>query len=283
MGGSTPVLAKPTDPGYGYYTQESTKRRFTACTCTIQWMPLFEKMMLLKGFVKQSVDIIQIVGGAEASANTHLHGGTIDIEQVGPDIVALARAAGANASWSRYPPAFTNDHTHMVLTGCPHNADTSRYQTVAQRAGYDGLGYMGKAGKDPYPPHIPYRTFGEGMAWMKAQILLMSTLDAQDISNIAKAVWDYGLKNRNTGVTYKAGTYVEGGAIWAQEASINSKKSLALDTAQTAALEALKNNPNITPESLQALVEQAVHNVVGEGLSGSLTVDFGGTPPAPTP
>lgn len=111
---------------------------------------------------------------------------------------------------------------------------------------------------------------------------IMATLDPEDIANIAKAVWAYPLKNRITGKSWSAGSYNEGGAIWAADAKAAAEKSLALDTAQTAALSALQNNPNLTPEALQALIEQAVQNVVGAGLSGSVTVDFGG-PNEPTP
>lgn len=121
------------------------------------------------------------------------------------------------------------------------------------------------------------------------EIEIMSTLDAEDIKNITnavvaalpKAVWSYPLKNRVTGKSWSAGSYTEGGAIWAADAKSASEKSLVLDTANAAAIQAVQNNPNITPEALQKLVEDAVSNVVGEGLSGSLTVDFGGAAPAP--
>ena len=111
---------------------------------------------------------------------------------------------------------------------------------------------------------------------------IMATLDPEDIANITKAikaalpqaVRAYPLKNRVTGKSWSAGSYNEGAAIWAADAKQASEASLALDKATAAAIAGLSNNPNITPEALQTLVEDAVKNVVGDGLSGSITVDF---------
>lgn len=104
---------------------------------------------------------------------------------------------------------------------------------------------------------------------------IMATLDAEDHQNIAKAVWDYMIKSRFSDQSYRAFSWLEGSAQWAQMAKTASEKSLALDVGQSAALKALADNPNLTPEALSALVEDAVNKVIGEGLSGKVTVDFG--------
>lgn len=145
---------------------------------------------------------------------------------------------------------------------------------------YDGfrgvLGHMHASGNmHGDPGAIDIATIAQLVNVLEGQDI-MATLDKEDYDNIAAAVWKYPLVNRVTGKAWSAGSYNEGAAIWAADAKRASEQSLALDTAQTAAISALQNNPNITPEALQALVEQAVQNVVGDGLSGSVTVDFGG-------
>lgn len=103
---------------------------------------------------------------------------------------------------------------------------------------------------------------------------IMATLDAEDLKNIAAAVWQYPLVNRVTQKAWSAGSYNEGAAIWAADAKRASEASLALDKANAAALAALSANPDLTAERLQEIVEQAVGNVIGDGLSGTVTVDF---------
>lgn len=284
MGGSTVVIAKPTDPGFMTYTQQTTGRKFTCCTCVGSWLPVFEQYCLMRKHIKYSLDIIQLTGGDPNSANTHAWGAAIDTEQVGSAFIADARACGATGSWSRYPPAFKNDHSHLVLNGCPHDR-WCRYQLEAQKDGYNGLGYMGRQGLDPYPDPPVYRTWQQGKAFMLAEIKkyedsLMATLDDDDVERIAKRtaqeVWEYLLTNRITKQKYQAGSYVEGGAIWAQGAEKAAQKSLALDTAQQAALLAIQGNPNITIDEVKAAINEAVKHNLADQITGTVTVDFGG-------
>lgn len=285
MGGSTVVIAKPTDPGFMTYTQKTTGRKFTACVCVGAWLPVFEDYCLMRKHIKYSLDIIQITGGDPNSANTHALGAAIDTEQVGSLFIADARACGATASWSRYPPAFSNDHSHLVLNGCPHDK-WCHYQIVAQKDGYNGLGYLGRQGLDPYPDPPVYRTWQQGRTFMLAEIKkyedsLMATIDDDDVERIAnrtaQKVWDFLLENRLTKVKYRAGAYLEGGAIWSQGAQTAAQKALALDTAQMAALVTLKDNPNVTVEQMTTIINEAVKHNLSDQVTGTVTVDFGKT------
>lgn len=143
-----------------------TYRGRPACRCLATWLPVFERELLDLGLIKKSIDIYQLIGTADASAGTHA-GGAADIAQVHPRVVAIARDMGADAAWARLKRhGWDVDHTHLVLTGCPHNAE-ARYQIVAVRAGYNGRGRAGRGGKDDGPRPLSHRTWTQGVAWAK--------------------------------------------------------------------------------------------------------------------
>ena len=138
-----------------------------ACPCLATWIPWFEKVLVLKGVIKESVDIAQLIGSAAASANTHSTGGAFDIWQHDDVTVWVARQMGAPATWARTTGSFaTNQHTHGVLKGCPHNS-AAAYQIDEVEAGGDGL--VGFA-RDTGPRPIPDRTWREGIEWAKTQL-----------------------------------------------------------------------------------------------------------------
>lgn len=143
-----------------------------ACPCQVEWIPVFEAELIRRGVIQHSVDIAQLIGGAEASGNTHINGGAIDIWQHDPVTVWVARQMGADASWARTTGSFaTNRHTHIVLTGCPHNGP-ARYQIDEVRAGGDGL--VGNA-PDPGPRPLSGRTWREGIQWARTQEDIVAT------------------------------------------------------------------------------------------------------------
>lgn len=176
MGGTT--TPTPTTPGYTSF------RGFTSCKCLAQWLPVFERLLVLKGYIKQSIDVLQLTGTYSLSGGTHQAGGVFDIKQYDTRIVAVAREMGAPATWLRnmnYADGSPgNTHTHGVLTGCEHNWPAA-YQITAQRRGYDGMGqgwyggqYLwGYGGKDPHPDPKTYRTWTQGIAWAKAEITIL--------------------------------------------------------------------------------------------------------------
>jgi hypothetical protein len=147
-------------------------RGFPACPCLAAWLPVFERELIRRGVIRESIDIAQLIGGASASGGTHASGGAFDIWQHDPKTMWVARQMGADATWNRVTGSFaTNRHTHGVLTGCPHNGP-ARYQIDEVRAGGDGL--VGST-PDPGPRPLSGRTWREGIAWARQQEDIMAT------------------------------------------------------------------------------------------------------------
>lgn len=134
-----------------------------ACPCLVAWLPFFEGELLRRGVIRESIDIYQLIGGAEASGGTHTKGGAFDIVQRDPVTIWVARQMGADATWAR--TTMSPPHAHGVLSGCPHNGPAA-YQIAEVRAGGDGL--LGSA-PDPGPRPLSGRTWREGIQWAKAQ------------------------------------------------------------------------------------------------------------------
>ena len=144
-----------------------TFRGKPACPCLATWLPVYEAELLRRGIIRHSIDIYQLIGNAPASAGVHSQGGAFDIAQTQREAVAVAREMGADATWARTTGSFaTNQHTHGVLRGCPHNGP-ARYQINAVDAGYNGLGHLGHGGRDDGPRPLSRRTWREGIAWAR--------------------------------------------------------------------------------------------------------------------
>ncbi len=141
-----------------------------ACVCLATWLPAFERLAVRRGFVRHSIDIVQLTGTASASAGVHEQGGAWDIAQTSVGLAMLAREMGS-AAWVRTAAYGWHGgwHTHGVLVGCPHNGP-ARYQVLALRARRNGLGWMGLAGPDPHPAPSAWRTWTEGLAWAQQQL-----------------------------------------------------------------------------------------------------------------
>lgn len=149
----------------------ATFRGEPACACLIAWLPEYEKALLRAGVIRKNIDIYQLIGGAAASGGTHSRGGAFDIAQTQAEAIKIARQMGADATWHRrknWDGRGGMAHTHGVLRGCPHNTP-ARYQIAAVDAGYNGLGYLGRAKKDDGPRPLSKRTWQQGIAWVKAQ------------------------------------------------------------------------------------------------------------------
>lgn len=140
-----------------------------ACECLAAWLPAFEAELIARGVIKQSIDIAQLTGDADQSAGVHSQGGAFDIWQHDPVTVRVARKMGADATWARTTGSFANNqHTHGVLTGCPHNGP-ARYQIEAVMDGFNGLGAGGRGGPDDGPRPLFMRSWSEGIKWHRAQ------------------------------------------------------------------------------------------------------------------
>lgn len=148
--------------------------------------------------VDLSSRIIQAQGGAQLSAGTHWDGAAVDLRTRGLTraktlaVVAALRELGW-AAWYREGGSWVgNEHIHAaanlgmtLTTGC-------LYQVRAYKAGFNGLGSMGRGGKDPHPRPDTIRTIADGARWAAAQIQSeeddMPLTDA-DYSKIAEKVW----------------------------------------------------------------------------------------------
>ena len=120
--------------------------------------------------------IVQAQGGAKLSAGTHWDGAAVDLRTRGLTrtkilaVVAALRELGW-AAWYREGGSWVgNEHVHAaanlgmtLTTGC-------LYQVRAYKAGYNGLGSMGRGGLDPHPRPDTIRTIADGARWAAAQI-----------------------------------------------------------------------------------------------------------------
>lgn len=143
-------------------------RGFRACPCLAEWLPWFEKVLLLRGVIKHNIDITQLIGGASTSAGTHSQGGAFDVWQADPTTQLVGRQMGA-ATWNRTAAQGFKAHTHGVLNGCPHNSP-ARYQIAALADGYSGLGSGGRGSEDYGPGPRDLRTWMGGIEWAKSEL-----------------------------------------------------------------------------------------------------------------
>lgn len=149
-----------------------TFRGKPACPCLATWLPVYEAELQRRGVLSGPLHIYQLIGGAAASAGTHSMGGAFDLLDLpGDEDLVVARLMGADATWSRPYNWDGRDgmaHIHGVLTGCPHNGP-ARYQIDAVRAGFNGLGHLGRGGKDTGPRPLSGRTWRQGITWAQQQ------------------------------------------------------------------------------------------------------------------
>ena len=145
--------------------------RAYGCPHMAQWWPVFTRLQILRGRIKTCLDIAQAYGWSDKSGGTHGQGAAVDVTQTDAGIVADAREAGARGTWcrgKRWGQASMGDHIHLALD-CPC-ASGSDYQIGAADDGYNGLGYLGRGGRDYHPAPKVRRDWKAGIAWMQAEI-----------------------------------------------------------------------------------------------------------------
>ena len=155
-----------------------------SCECGAEWLPLLNRMGVKLGIVKNKFDIWQggyRNGATRASAGTHDGGGVFDFAQHDDATLRLMRMAGS-ANW--YRPTISGEN-HGVLVDCIHHPSAD-YQVDAYRAGYDGLGYLGRMNRYPYWRPSPIPSWRQGVVWMKLQ--LGDDLTVADISQLRKDI-----------------------------------------------------------------------------------------------
>lgn len=149
-----------------------TFRSKPACPCLAEWLLAYETELQQRGLLAGPLHIYQLIGGVAASGDTHTDGGAFDLLDLPGDVdLRIARSMGADATWSR-PLGWDGRngmaHVHGVLTGCPHNGPAA-YQIDAVRAGYNGLGHLGRGARDTGPRPLSGRTWQQGVVWVRAQ------------------------------------------------------------------------------------------------------------------
>jgi hypothetical protein len=148
-----------------------------ACPCQVKWIPAYEAELQRRGLLNGPIHIYQLIGGAAASAGAHTFGGAgdfLDIPGDADEAVWVARQMGADATWHRqagWDGPGSIEHDHSVLTGCPHalKSSVAANQVTAVRAGFNGLGHLGRGGKDTGPRPLSGRTWQQGIEWAKEQ------------------------------------------------------------------------------------------------------------------
>ena len=95
-------------------------------------------------------------------------------------LVLLGRECGWAATF--YRPWLDNEHIHAATD---IGIDTpALYQVKAVKAGYDGLGKGGKAGKDPHEKPSKWRTAQEGTQWAREQLGGWLDMDEKQLRKI---------------------------------------------------------------------------------------------------
>lgn len=124
--------------------------------------------------------------GAVASANTHAGGGTLDIRvwDLPPnvsitEVLAALRRVGF-AAWHRTRAQGFDPHIHAVAIGDHELAPVAANQVKAYLHGFNGLGHLGRGGRDD-GPRVPFRTWEQVQAPVKlSETTLEELLDMDE-------------------------------------------------------------------------------------------------------
>lgn len=147
-----------------------------ACVHLAEWLQVYDALQVARG--RGHVTYYQTMGGADASAGTHLCGSAWDMAYTGDAPIMDAREMGA-ADWPRLHslgwPANLGEHVHGLIS-CGDNA-CNAYQYTAYWLGYNGLGLNGVGAGDPLPKPKTRRTWREGIDWAKAEIARITTTE----------------------------------------------------------------------------------------------------------
>ncbi len=152
-----------------------------ACVHLAEWLQVYDALQVARG--RGHVTYYQTMGGADASAGTHLCGSAWDMAYTGDAPIMDAREMGA-ADWPRLHslgwPANLGEHVHGLIS-CGDNS-CNAYQYTAYWLGCNGLGLNGQGGTDPLPKPSQRRTWQDGIAWAKAEIARLTTTTEDDMA-----------------------------------------------------------------------------------------------------
>lgn len=130
------------------------------CSCVVESLPWVELDMLLRGIIREAVDIYQLgynPGGVAASAGAHDEGCMIDVGQYSDQALAVWRRWGYEIQHRTRAQGFAADHGHGGPKGCPHGSPLARQQLAAWENGRNGLRSNGPiTGPGPKGAVTPY-------------------------------------------------------------------------------------------------------------------------------
>jgi hypothetical protein len=98
-------------------------------------------------------------GGVAASAGVHDGGGALDfpprVGKLTPEQIVKALRRVGFAAWHRTAiKGLWPEHIHAVALGDKEASQQAKNQMSAYLAGYNGLGHLGRGGKDDGPRHV---------------------------------------------------------------------------------------------------------------------------------
>lgn len=209
-----------------------------------------------------------------ASGGTDTGGGHIDLNLEGRSdadartLETLARSIGFVAYFRPRNSPYTGNsygwqrHLHLIRRDCADLSAKAKWQVGEYDAGRDGLAvphkdtgsrkYVGVTwasylkSKAPAPAPVPEEDIVATLAEVEA--LLRKIVKEE----VGKAVWAHPLVNRYTKQAWSAGSYLEGGSTWANQANAGVA---GLGTA----IKAVAANPSLTPDQVAAAVNEALN------------------------
>lgn len=162
------------------------------CECVAKSLPLLQTVMLIRGDIRESLDLYQgcYHTGVSASAGTHNKGGCVDTGQYADRHLKTARAFGWCAQ-HRTPAQGFDPHCHMFPNGCPHMSPLAQSQQWAWNHGRNGLVSNGPI-TGPGPTGTDTPNWKTGVKRMENEIMAF----ADDVAAKAAAKVIAGLDGR---------------------------------------------------------------------------------------
>lgn len=110
------------------------------CSCVVESLPYVELDMLIRGVVKESIDIFQLGyrDDVAGSQGTHSRGGVVDVGQRSAKAIDIWRRWGWTEQ-DRSPWFPDAPHAHGWPYGCPHLSDAAKKQNTAWNNRRNGL------------------------------------------------------------------------------------------------------------------------------------------------
>ena len=173
------------DSGPLYRSDGYTRR--LACPDVAEWLVWYERLQLARGRLVRNLDVYQLWGDSSKSGGTHTCGSAVDCLDLGEGGIDDAREMGGRG-WRRVTSLgwLGGDHDHIVIP-CGCNG-CNAYQLTACEAGYNGLGYLGRAGRDPHKQPSRWRTWQQGIAWARAEITRLQEDDMPTLDEVRAVI-----------------------------------------------------------------------------------------------